>query len=832
MTKASDSSNPNSGTGDPSGSGQNPSTAQDVRLEANELLRLAAEAANVYWWQLDLATTITTYSPNTEQVVGRLPAETVEENLLLLHVEDRSLAAQAFSEAMENGTDRFSYQVRSIAIPNEIRWLTVTGTILRNEQGQPYRIIGLTQNTTPTEKAQQALQAEQDRQTFLLQLSDTLHPLADPLAIQAAATQMTMAHLAADRCYYCEIEGDVATIRCDAYRSDLHSIAATYSLSDSPVFKTLSQAGFPLVVADAHTTELMDEPLRQLSIQLTILAFINVPVIKQGQLVGNFCITQCAPRVWTAPEVRLLQEVAQRTWAAVEQGRAEMALRESEKLFRLTIEAARVGTWDWNLVPNEVVWNEEHFRLFGMPPQPNPVSPKLYFDHVHPYDRDRVGNLLQAAIDSKGVFDTEFCALLDGGAQRWMSGYGRVTAEADGRSTRISGVMFDIEERRRAEDALREANRRKDEFLALLAHELRNPMATLSNTLRMLELTGGQHPIHTLSRSVRLMQQEVAHLVRLVDDLLDVSRISQGKIALVMERLDLVSLLSEVIEATGPQFTAVGKILSVALPDEQPNAVSLYVSGDSARLRQVVSNLLHNALKFTTQQGHVWLSLAQQGEEAVLRVGDNGIGIPPHELVRIFEMFAQVDTSLGRSQGGLGLGLTLVHELVGLHGGRVEASSLGLGQGSEFVVYLPLLPQPRPELVPDSMADLSNSVGHRLLIIDDNVEAGESLAMLLEVMDYTVATAISGQQGIQVAEQFRPTVILCDISMPGLDGYQTCRLIRAAPWGQSIVLIALTGYGQEEDKRRTKSAGFDAHLVKPIDITALSQLLAELPPPR
>ncbi|SFE89100.1 hybrid sensor histidine kinase/response regulator [Spirosoma endophyticum] len=702
------------------------------------------------------------------------------------------------------------------------RWIDTHA--FRIEARHPTQIAVLFTDITARKQTEEALRQDEQRQAFLLQLSDELRPLADPVAIQAAGSQMTMTYFGADRSYYCEIDGDEVHIRQDAYRPDLLSVATRYSLCGMPLFKAFCQAGRPLEVVDTYTTELLDEELRQLCIQLNILACIIVPVIKQGQLVGNFCISQSSPRVWTRLEVDLAQAIAERTWAAVKQARAETALRESETHFRLTIEAAQVATWDWNLVTNEVVWNEEHFRLFGMEPRPNPIHPDLFMDHVHPDERDRVSQLLQAAIASRGVFDTEFCARLDDGSERWMSGYGRVVDEGEGRATRMSGVMFDVNKRKRAEDALRQADRRKDEFLALLAHELRNPLATLSNTLQLLELTGGQQPKLTLPMALTLMKREVTHLVRLVDDLLDVSRISQGKVSLSIERLDLVRLVDEAVEAARMQFIMANQNLNVSLPSGP-----IYLAGDAARLRQVVINLLHNAFKFTPAGGQVWLNLDLVADEAVLRVRDTGIGIPSHELGRIFDMFAQVDTSLGRSQGGLGLGLTLVHELVSLHGGWVKAHSAGLNQGSEFVVGLRLLEEPKPVIHSAGIYDLSPLGGHRLMVIDDNKAAAETLSLLLELEGYTVTTVFSGQEGILVAESFRPTVTLCDISMLGLDGYETCRLIRQQPWGQSMILIALTGYGQVDDKRRTKEAGFDHHLVKPVDIRDLSSLLDGLP---
>lgn len=363
---------------------------------------------------------------------------------------------------------------------------------------------------------------------------------------------------------------------------------------------------------------------------------------------------------------------------------AEAALQESEKRFRLTIEATNLATWEWNLETDQVYWNEQHFRLFGMEPHPNPISPDSFMNHVHPAERERISHLLQQAIAERSVYEAEFCAILDDGSQRYMSGYGRITEEREGKPIRMSGVMMDVDERWRAEDALRTADRRKDEFLAMLAHELRNPLAPVRNGLQLVAQTHQQDQI--LGTMLPIMNRQMDHLMRMLDDLLDVSRISQGKIELHKKQIDLTQVASQAVEAMQPLYSSSGRELNVQLPN-----YPLYLDGDPTRIHQVVTNLLTNGLRYTHEGGQVWLTLERVGEQALVRVRDNGIGIAADKLTAIFELFVQVDQSLARSHGGLGLGLSLVQELVQQHGGRVEAHSGGLGQGSEFVVYLPLL---------------------------------------------------------------------------------------------------------------------------------------------
>jgi PAS domain S-box-containing protein len=370
-----------------------------------------------------------------------------------------------------------------------------------------------------------------------------------------------------------------------------------------------------------------------------------------------------------------------------------------------------------------------------------------------------------------------------------------------------------------SEARLREADRRKDDFLALLAHELRNPLAPIRNSLQMLTLTADGNEMVTSATQV--MGRQVDQLVSLVDDLLDVSRISRGKIKLRPQLIDLNEVVLLAVEASRPLQVADGLTLTVELP-----AAPLYLQGDTTRLIQVVSNLLNNAAKFTPEGGHVWLTAGQEDGDILLGVRDDGIGIAPDQLEPIFELFVQADTSLERSQGGLGLGLTLVRQLVQLHGGRVRASSEGPGQGSEFSVRLPALKEsPKPQPVSDTG---TKPTRRRILVVDDNPDAALTLAMVLKLKGFETHTRHSGQEGLAAAESLLPEVIILDIGMPGLNGYDTCRRLRQHPWGESMWVIALTGYGQEEDKRLSLEAGFDTHLIKPVDLGALLTLLASL----
>ncbi len=374
-------------------------------------------------------------------------------------------------------------------------------------------------------------------------------------------------------------------------------------------------------------------------------------------------------------------------------------------------------------------------------------------------------------------------------------------------------------ERLRLINQLREADRRKDEFLATLAHELRNPLAPLSNGLEIMRYSAAA----SATEEVRaVMERQLAQMVRLVDDLLDMSRISRGKINLRHEHIELSEVIREAIETSRPVIERAGHRLTISLPP-----TSLIVNGDSTRLAQVFSNLLNNAAKYSDAGGQITVTVEHDQSSAVVRVRDTGIGIPAEMLPRVFEMFTQVDRSLEKSQGGLGIGLSLVKGLVEMHGGSVQALSHGHGQGSEFVVRLPVVEsQVGANFRRQSDARQTTPANRRILVVDDNRDAANSLAMMLRLMGNDTAIAHDGLQALDVAANFRPDVALLDIGMPRLNGYDTALQMRKEAWGRDILLVALTGWGQEDDKRRTQEAGFNHHLVKPLDFAVLDKLLA------
>jgi signal transduction histidine kinase/ActR/RegA family two-component response regulator len=369
---------------------------------------------------------------------------------------------------------------------------------------------------------------------------------------------------------------------------------------------------------------------------------------------------------------------------------------------------------------------------------------------------------------------------------------------------------------------IQEADRRKDEFLAMLAHELRNPLAPVRSAVEILRRIGPEQPELQWARD--MIDRQVQHIVRLVDDLLDVSRITRGVIHLRPAPVDVAGALARAVELARPLVDSRQHEVTVTLP-ERP----LWVVADPTRLEQVLNNLLNNAAKYTPPGGRLALAARAEGDEVVFSVRDSGAGIPPDMLDRVFEPFVQVDRSLDRTQGGLGIGLTLVRRLVELQGGTVRAQSEGPGKGSEFTFRLPAAPAGpgEPRLCRERGGPASaNGSGRRVLVVDDNVDGAQSLAFLLQAAGYTIAVCHDGPSAVELAGDFEPDVVLLDIGLPGLDGYEVARRLRAGPRGGEMVLVAVTGYGQEQDYQRTREAGFDHHFVKPVDPEIILTLLA------
>jgi PAS domain S-box-containing protein len=492
---------------------------------------------------------------------------------------------------------------------------------------------------------------------------------------------------------------------------------------------------------------------------------------------------------------------------------AEELLRQSETKFRTISHATPAIVW--TAAPSGAVLfvNDRWCQYTGQ--SADEAKAGGVNAAIHPEDLLRVAAQKERCWRTGEPYEGEVRYRRADGHYRWHAFRALPVRGSDGAIEQWIGCAVDIHDARQAQDALREADRRKDEFLATLAHELRNPLAPIRNALQILNRSDRDEATARAARE--MMQRQVAHMVRLIDDLLDVSRITRGRLALRREPVELARVLEQALETSQPHLT---QQLTVRLPSEP-----VHLDADPVRLAQVLSNLLNNAAKYTPKSGHVSVAAALDGETVVIRVRDDGEGIPATELPHLFRMFSQGRSALERAKGGLGIGLALSRSLVELHGGSLEAHSEGPGKGSEFVVRLPVITLPSRSLSPASEAPAYSGAMRRVLVVDDIADSAASIAALLRLDGNEVETAADGLQAVEKAESFKPDLILLDLGMPNLGGLEACRLIRQRPWGKGIVIVAVTGWGNDIDRQRTLDAGFDHHLVKPVNYALIREIL-------
>lgn len=517
-----------------------------------------------------------------------------------------------------------------------------------------------------------------------------------------------------------------------------------------------------------------------------------------------------------------------------EQRHAETELKLARSRLESTLSAAEIGTWEFDPIAERVYADANLARMFGVSRSEAEGGPlDAYIRAIHPEDRARTTAAIAAAIEAGSFLEVGYRICVPDKTERHVIARGRIERDAAGQAVRMPGVVVDVTAQRLAEESLRkseqelrkfaasleEADRRKDHFLATLAHELRNPLAPIKSAAQLMQSVDDLLELKNLSS---LIDRQADQMVRLIDDLLDVSRISRGRITLQKAPVNLQSIVSIALESASPFIDASRHSLHVTTADEP-----LTTFGDAARLTQVVVNLLNNAAKYTPAAGEIWLSLERNGEEACIKVRDNGIGLAPESLQKIFGMFEQVDVSKERGQSGLGIGLSLASTLVEMHGGRIHVRSEGLGRGCEFEVNVPLLVEPCSSEQPQSETANTGEANRplRILVVDDTRAIRYVFSQMLRRMGHDVYEAEDGSQALEKATQVLPDIIFSDISMPKMNGHELARQLRQMPSLQNVRMVALTGFGQDADKLNAISAGFDEHLVKPVDIQVVKKML-------
>ncbi len=692
------------------------------------------------------------------------------------------------------------------------------------------RMLGLAVLTNDVDERRRT----EDAQRLLVSMHDATRGLHDPRDVMKRIVEQVGRHFGVIRCAYGEVDSEAQTVDIiRGYTDGVPTVAGRYPLARFGAGLVADLlAGRVSAIHDVQSDPRTAEPTTLLTFgAMTIRSLVIAPIVRDQRTVALIVVADRVPRLWSPHQIALLEQIAQRTFFALESSRAASELRENQRVLSLASRAGHMGAWTRDVLTGKVWWSSEMEEIFGLEPGEFEAlggTEAAFFELVHADDRAALAAAVKDAMQRKTDYRVDFRFRHASGEWRWMEGRGQGFYGENDELGTLFGIGIDVTERKRDEETLRhqatelaEADRRKDEFLAMLAHELRNPLAPIRNSLQYLHMKGRGSPELQSARDI--IDRQVRQLVRLVDDLLDVSRISRGKMDLQKQRANLTMIVESAVESSRPLIDASEHTLTVRLP-----STVVELEADVTRLAQVLQNLLNNAAKYTPRGGRIELSADVAGGQVVIRVKDNGIGIPRDMVGRVFEMFMQVDRRLERSSGGLGIGLTLVQRLVNLHGGSVQAFSDGPGRGSEFVVRLPVAAASaaRPEVADEGPIEARRSL--RVLVVDDNQDGADSLAMMLEALGHQVRVEYDGRAGANAATGWHPDVALLDIGLPGINGYELARTLREAEDTRHATLVAVTGWGQQEDRRRSAEAGFDQHLVKPVDPAHLRALLASL----
>nr|MCU0636803.1 PAS domain-containing protein [Gemmatimonadaceae bacterium] len=759
---------------------------EEALRTSEERLRHSQEAGNVGVFDHDLVHDTTWWSDAQWRLFGHEPAPHLVPASLFrdaVHPEDRDALDAAVNRCLRGEVAPLRHTTRIVRPDGVTRWIEIVARITRRDGGgAPERLAGVNIDVTTRVQAQQAL-AESERR---------FRVMADELP-----------HLI-------WVHDDVGKLRF-VNRTYCDYFGITFAEATGDNWIPLTHPEDTAAYVQAFVDAVRDRTLFRASVRVRdsqgrwrwIESYARPHFDEAGRYLGH---------VGTSLDVTADREAADE--------RAELARQR-----QLALDAAQLAWWSLDPATLEVSGDARLRDFYGMPDDAR-IAVERFYDRMPEDDRDRVRDVMAAAMDpARGTsFAVVYRVRHPARGVRWVEATGRPDFVVDAAGERtlrsLVGTVADVTDRELAAAALRDADRRKDEFLAVLAHELGNPLAPVRHAVELLRR--GDAPADTAARAHTIIARQVAHMTHLIDDLLDVSRIARGMVQLRTAPVDLRDVAQAAAESHRAGFDAVGVHLALRLP-----ASPVVVDGDATRLAQVVANLLHNAEKFTPRGGTVTVTVDGTATETRLEVRDTGAGIAPELLPHLFTPFGQAEQGIDRAHGGLGLGLALVRGLVELHGGRVAAHSDGAGQGATMTIAMPRrVAEGTPPRTPATPPTATPAV-RRVLVIEDHVDVAEMLRVLLESVGHTVCVTHDGAAGIAAARSWAPDVVLCDIGLPGaLDGYAVARALRADAAVATVPLVALSGYGRAQDRARARSAGFDHHLVKPVDLATLSTALA------
>jgi two-component system CheB/CheR fusion protein len=742
-----------------------------VQLHDSEvLLRKALSAANAGTWSLNPATRDLHWSKEVFELLGLDPAggASAEAALARMHPEDSATLVERAKEQMARG-EVLDLEFRVLHAERGTRWLQVRGRKLPDG-----RVLGISMDITGRRLVDDRLQLVMDAVPALISYVD-----AD------------LRYRFNNRAY--EDWFGVA-------RNHFVGMSMREALGDT-AFERLKPSIEKVLAGERMRFE------SELQYRFGGTRYVQVEYVPErrpsGEVVGFYVF---------------VTDISERHKAEQTQAELLALTKASESRFREMADAAPAMLWVTDEANHLTFISRGWFEYTGQSMEDAYAEGTGWTKMVHPDEREAAHRQFLSASEKRVPFELENRLHQPGGQYRWALGAGRPRFDEDGSWRGYIGSVIDIHDRVQARESLREADRRKDEFLALLAHELRNPLAPISNALHLLNTPGGS--VH-LEHVREMLARQVNHMVRLVDDLMEASRITRGKLELKRDVIDLRDAVRAAVETARPLVERSQHLLQVTVPEEP-----LPVYGDAVRLAQVFANLLNNAAKYTPNGGSLGIAAARASRQVRVKVTDNGIGIEAHDLPEVFEMFVQLDHGHARAQGGLGIGLSLARRIVEMHGGSIVAASEGDNRGSEFTVCLPLAlgPMAGTESVDADKA----AYRRRVLIVDDNRDAADSLGMLLGTLGSDVRIAHDGASALGIFAEWRPEMVFLDLGMPGMSGFEVIRRMRGdAAYGGTRV-VALTGWSQEDDRRRTTAAGFDGHLVKPVDVAQLHDVMMKL----